>query len=354
MLTNNNKSILMDYLKTAGISGHENPIREVIKQKWAPWVDEFSITPLGSLHGKKKGLGSNPANKIMIAAHMDVIGFIVNRIENDFIYFSAVGGFDPRILPGQAVTISGSRDVPGIIAQPPDALLPPEYKSHPIPLEWLVIDTGLDGQELESLVKIGDPITFADPPIELGEELISGHGLDNRASVTALTICMEELTHKKHVWDVIAAATTSEELTLGGAYTSSFQEKPAMAIALDVTFAKNLGLDEYNTFPLGKGLPLGFGPNLHPYLYKKMKDLCMELDIPFHTEIMPGHSGTDAYAIQVSNDGIPAMMISIPLRYMHTPVETVHIKDITRAGHLLAEWVCRLDEGFIDQITWDD
>ena len=354
MSKDNCKTILNSYLQSAGDSAFEAPIRHLIKEKWAPLVDDIHISPLGSVHGIKSGYAGKSPFKILLATHMDIIGFLVSRIESGFVYFTAVGGIDPRILPGQSVTIIGRSEIPGIIVQPPDDLVPEEYHSHPIPINWLVIDTGLDPKKLESLVKIGDPISFADPPLWLGENLVSGHGLDNRASVTALTLCLQELSKKKHTWNVIAAATAQEEETLGGAFTSAFQENPTMAIAIDVTFAKSQGLDEYNTFPLGKGLALGFGPNIHPFIFKEMKKLCMELDIPFHMDIMPDHSGTDAYAMQISGNGIPTMVLSIPLRYMHTPVEMVNITDISRAGHLLAEWICRLDDQFLDQITWDD
>jgi endoglucanase len=190
--------------------------------------------------------------------------------------------------------------------------------------------------------------------MELKEELLSGHSLDNRASVAALTVCLEELQTKTHVWDVWAVATVQEEETLGGAATSAYHLRPDLAVVLDVTFAKGPGANGWETFPMGKGPTLGWGANLHPFLYKKYKELADKLEIPVAMELTPGHSGTDAYAIQVARTGIPTMLIGIPLRYMHTPVEMIAIKDVQRAGRLVAEFIGSLEPDFVSKISWDE
>ena len=151
-----------------------------------------------------------------------------------------------------------------------------------------------------------------------------------------------------------AVATAQEEENLGGAATSAFHLHPDLAIVLDVTFAKGAG-DKGSggeTFPLGKGPALGGRANLHPYLYKKFKELADQMEIPVAMDISPSHSGTDAYAIQVAREGIPTMVIGIPLRYMHTPVEVVAVKDIQRTGRLLAEFISRLELDFVSRISW--
>ena len=170
----------------------------------------------------------------------------------------------------------------------------------------------------------------------------------------ALTICLEELQTRSHLWDVWAVATAQEEETLGGAATSAFHLNPDLAVAVDVTFAKGPGADGWETFPLGKGVTFGWGANLHPYLYKKFKELADKLEIPVAMDITPTHSGTDAYSIQVAREGIPTMLIGIPLRYMHTPVEVVAVKDIQRAGRLLAEFISSLELDFVSKISWED
>ena len=157
-----------------------------------------------------------------------------------------------------------------------------------------------------------------------------------------------------HAWDVWAVATTQEEVTLGGAFTSAFDIRPSIAVAIDVTFATGPGADGWRTHPLNKGVPLGFGPNVHSYLYQSFKNVAEKLDIPVRKDVMPRMSGTDAYAMQIAGEGIPSMILSIPLRYMHTPVEMVTLKDIHRTGLLLAEYIARLTPDFVNQIRWDE
>ena len=195
---------------------------------------------------------------------------------------------------------------------------------------------------------------FTTEPLELTGDVISGRTLDNRASVAALTVALEELEGKSHAWDVWAVATIQEETRLGGAYTSAFNLKPDIAVAIDVTFAKGPGATDWSTFPLGKGPTLSFGPNIHTYLFNRFKDIAEKLEIPYAMELVPRHSGTDTYAMQVTAEGIPTMVIGIPLRYMHTPVEMVAVKDIQRAGRLLAGFIEAMDVDFLEKITWDE
>jgi putative aminopeptidase FrvX len=149
-------------------------------------------------------------------------------------------------------------------------------------------------------------------------------------------------------------ATAQEEINYGGAATSAFQLRPDLAIAIDVTFAKGPGANGWDTFELDKGVTFGHGPNIHPYLFKEFKELAERLEIPFSTEIMPQSSGTDGMATQITAEGIPTFVLSIPVRYMHTPVEMVTLKDIQRAGRLLAEFVGGLEMDFVQRIVWED
>jgi endoglucanase len=216
-----------------------------------------------------------------------------------------------------------------------------------------LVDTGLLPNEVSQLVRTGDLVSYAQPPMELGSDVVSGHTLDNRASVTAITACLQELQHMEHAWDVWAVATTQEEETFAGAYTSPWEIRPDIAIALDVTFAKGLNSTDYRTYEMNKGPSLGWGPNIHPAIHNAIKAVAEQLDIPFQIELMPRHSGTDAFALQVVAEGIPTMVVSIPVRYMHTPVESVTFKDIERTGHLLAEFIARLEPDFTKNIIWD-
>lgn len=346
---------LLKRLVTApGLSGYEGPVRALIEEAWQPLTDEISLSRLGSLHALKRGSSAEPRPRILLAAHMDAIGLMVTGVVADFLRITEIGGLDARVLPGQPVTVHGREDLPGMIVQPPAHLLPEVARNGPVELKYLLVDTGLRARELQRQVRTGDLVSFAQQPMELQGETLAGHSLDNRASVVALTHCLQQLQGRSHAWDVWAVATAQEEETLGGARTSAFELRPDLAVAVDVTHAKGPGSPEHKTYPLGKGPALGWGPNVHPGVHKAFKELADRLEMPYNVEVMPLHSGTDAIALQVTAEGIPSMVLSIPLRYMHTPVEVVAIKDITRTGYLLAEFVAQLEVDFMDKLTWEE
>ncbi len=351
---------LKELLSVPGLSGYEAPAAKIIAEKWRPLVHEINTSKLGSLHGLRRGTGKESRPSVMIAAHMDAIGLMVSGIvEGGFLRVTAIGGMDGRVLPGQPVTVhttsTGNReDLPGVVVQPPAHLLPPEVGSNPVPLEYLLVDVGLPPRKVDELIHVGDPVSFAQPPLELTGETLAGHNVDNRASVAALTACLEELQCRPHVWDVWAVATVQEETSLIGAYTSSYQLRPQIAIVVDTSWAKGPGASDWNTFPLGKGPTIMRGPNIHPALHKAFKELAERLEIPHAVEITPLHTGTDAFATQVTAEGIPSVALGIPIRYMHTPVEVVAIKDIQRAGRLMAEFIAGLQPDFMEKLSWDE
>jgi endoglucanase len=290
----------------------------------------------------------------MLAAHMDAIGLMVTQIEDGFLRITSIGEVDPRILPGQAVVVHAKQDLPGVIAMPPARLLPSDSGEGVVDIAHLFVDVGLLPSKVASLVRIGDLVSFGTEAVEMSGEIVSGHSIDNRASVAALTLCLQELQPRIHAWDVWAVATVQEEIEFAGAATSAFHLRPELAVAVDVTFAKGPGVNHWDSFEFGKGPTFGHGPNIHPYLFKRFKELAERLEIPFATEIMPKSSDTDGMAIQVTAEGIPNFVLSIPIRYMHTPVEMVTLKDIQRAGRLLAEFIVELQSDFMSTITWDD
>ena len=348
---------LLQFLKTLisapGLSGYEAPVRDLIDESWRPLVDELHTSRMGTLHAVRYGTDSEPRNSLLVTAHMDAIGLMVTGIVDGFLTLTTVGGVDGRVLPGQIVTVLGHQDLPGVIVQPPSHLLPPVSDRKSVPQNYLLVDVGLRPAQVERQVRIGDMVSFAQPPLEMGESLLAGHSLDNRASVVALTHCLQLLRGRQLNWDFWAAATVQEEETLVGAVTSAFQIRPSLAVAVDVTFASGPGSPGHLTYPLGKGVTLGWGPNVHPVLFKAFKKAANRLEIPFKMEPMPKHSGTDAMAFQVAAEGIPSMVVGIPLRYMHTPVELVSMKDIMRAGRLLAEFAAQLDNETLDKLKLD-
>ena len=166
-------TFLNSLLTSPGLSGHEGPIRELIEPAWRPVTDEISISRLGSLHGLKKGSAPEPRPTILIAAHMDAIGLMVTSIADGFLRVAEVGGLDARVLPGQLVTVHGRQDLPGVIVQPPAHLLPEGARKGPVPLNNLLVDTGLRPQRVKNLVRIGDLISFAQEPIQLQADTLA-------------------------------------------------------------------------------------------------------------------------------------------------------------------------------------
>jgi len=334
---------LLSLLSKPGISGYEEPVSKLIAEKWRPLVDELTITPLLSLHGLRKTAAKEKRPTLMIAAHMDAIGLMVKKVERGFLSITTVGGIDPRILPGQLVTVHGKKELPGLVQLMPDRLVNNQTSSKAPSKDQLFVDTGLSEKELAGLVKPGDLVSFAQPPFELTGGYIAGHSLDNRASVAALTICLEEIRNYNLDCNVVAAATSQEEVFAVGAATSAFSVRPDLAFAVDVTFAKGPGSTDYRTFPLGEGPAIGLGANNHPALTKKMTAIAEELDIPYFIEAMPTSSGTDGMAMQITANGIPTQVLGMSLRYMHTSVEMASLKDIARVGRLLARFITELN-----------
>lgn len=346
-------------LSIPGLSGYEAPAARLIEAEWRSLVDELSLSRLGSVHGFKRGAGEDPRPSIMLAAHMDAIGLMVTQVEDGFLRITSIGEVDSRILPGQAVIVHATGagaedDLPGVIVMPPAKLLPSGNKNGVVDISHLFVDVGLLPSKVASLVRIGDLVSFGMEAVEMSGEIVSGHSIDNRASVAAITLCLQELQSRSHAWDLWAVATVQEEIEYAGAATSGFHLHPELAIAVDGTFAKAPGINNWESFELGKGPTFGHGPNIHPYLFKRFKELANRLEIPYATEIVPKSSNTDGMATQITAEGIPTFLLSIPVRNMHTPVEMVAMKDIQRAGRLLAEFVTGLEPDFMSTITWDD
>lgn len=355
---------LKSLISVSGVSGDEAPAADLIKNQWTPLVDDISQNNLASVLGLKRGTlkkslskaDKSPRPSVMIATHMDAIGMMVTRIVDGFIYITNIGGIDARVLPGTPVIVHASgtkEELYGVIVMPPSNLLPEGEGSGVVPMKYLFVDTGLLPGEVSKRVRIGDRVSFGTEPVEMSGGTVSGHTLDNRASVAALTICLEELQSKSHIWDVWAVASSQEEVGGYGALTTAYQVRPTIAVAVDVTFGKGTGASGYQTFPIGKGVTLGIGPSIHPFIYQRFKEVAERLEIPVADDLMPEYSSTDADDMQLQADGIPTMVMSIPLRYMHTAVELVALKDIQRAGRLLAEFVASLEADFIEKIIWD-
>ena len=347
----NPKDHLKRLVETHAPSGYEAPVAELLRQEWADLVDDFDSDRLGSLIGIKRGTQpTEQPRKIMLAAHMDEIALMVRQIEDGFIYTHRVSGIDPRVMLAQTVLVHGKRVLPGVVATMPPHMLTAADRKQYLPIDALVVDIGLPAEEVEDLVRIGDLITVDGPMIDLKGRRVAAKAMDDRACIAVITTCLQMLRAMHHSWDVYAAATVQEEVGLRGATTAANYIQPDCAIALDVGFAEQPGVST-GAGKLGEGPQLGIGANFHPRMVQRLQDIAAYYDIKWQSDIMPARTGTDAWAIQVSRSGVPTALLSIPLRNMHSPVETLDLKDIERTGRLLAHFICALDENFIDYLS---
>ena len=345
-------ALLKKLSQTTGLSGYETKIRAEVLAEWGRFVDETRTDKVGNAVAIKRGYANKTRRKIMLAAHMDEIGFMVAGLSHGFLRISPIGGIDARVLPGQEVIVHGQqRDLPGIISSTPPHLLKPDDGSKVISLDQLWIDVGLAPAQVNRLVSIGDLVSIRRAVTELKNGLLAGKAFDNRASVAAVAVCLELLATIQHRWDVIAVATVQEETSALGAATSAFGIAPDAAIAIDVTYGVQYGSAGNEVFPLDKGPTIGIGPNMQPKMTQGLIEAAQRIKLDHQIEPMAGSSGTDGWLIQVAREGIPTGVVGIPLRSMHTPVEVVSPRDVERTGRLLAEFIGGLDEKFYQSLT---
>lgn len=347
------KAHLKSLVEAHAPSGHEGPVREIIRTAWADLIDAEDGDKLGSYIGIKRATRPvDPPRRIMLAAHMDEIGMMVREVVEGFIYVHRISGVDNRVMLSQPVLVHGAQPLPGIVAsKPPHLLTAGARKKYP-PFDELVIDVGLPAATVAELVKPGDLITVDAPMIELMGEKVAGKAMDDRACVAAVTACLHHLQGLHHRWDVYATATVQEETGLYGAATAAYHIQPDIAIALDVTFAPQPGVDGDSACEMGGGPGIGLGPNFHPGLYDRLKETASQYEIKLQDDVIPGASGTDAWAIQVARGGVPTALLEIPIRNMHSPVETLDLRDIERCGRLMAHFIAGLDADFLAVIDW--
>ena len=346
-------SALLKRLSEAhGISAYEAPVREIVREEFAKHSHEVRVTKMGSVVGVRHGSGAAPRRKVMLSAHMDEIGLMVTGIEKGFLRITKVAGSDARVMLGQEVVVHGQRELPGVVGSRPPHVLPPDERDRVLPFDQLFVDVGLPETQVKRLVRVGDLISIRRAAFELKGGLFCGKALDDRAAVAAVAVCLETLAASQHKWDVLGVASVQEETTFLGAATSAHGLQPDVAIAIDVTFGEQNGVSDTRTVGMGKGPAISIGPNFHPELVKALVDTASKLEMPYQMEPTPGASGTDAWPIQVARDGIPTALLSIPLRYMHTPVETVSLRDIERTGKLMAAFIAHLDEEFVKTLTF--
>ena len=340
----NYEEVLNRLCGLSGPSGFEQAAAQAARELLEPLVDEVSVNRLGSVLGVRR-CGKENAPKLLLDAHLDEIGFIVTGHQDGFLRFATLGGVDPRMLPDREVTIMTQPPMLGVVA-----CLPPHIQSgsdmdKSIPVSESYIDVGLSQEEAEKRIPIGTPITFRGSCFPLGEDLLCGKAMDDRACFAILLDVMERLQGKDLHVDVYVLGSTQEETSSAGAVTAAYGVAPEMCVAVDVTHGATPDAKKEETFPLGDGPVVGVGPNCVRWMSDRFTAIAEKLEIPSQIEVMSGHSGTNAWPLQISREGIATAVLSLPLRYMHTPLEVCSRKDLEETAKLLAAFVEDLREG---------
>ncbi|TWH56384.1 endoglucanase [Desulfitobacterium sp. LBE] len=344
------KEFLKQLSENSGVSGYEETLAPLVLAAFTPLADQVGQDALGNIYAHKKG--TQGRYKIMLAAHMDEIGLMVKGIEpSGFLRFTPVGGVDQRTLLSQEVIVHGRKPVLGVIGStPPHLMTLGEEKA--VKAEQMGIDVGMTFEQIKEVIQVGDIITLRRNTLELLNHVLAGKSFDDRAGVVVMKICLEELQRLQHAHDVIAVSTTQEEVGYRGATTSAYSLNPDLAIAIDVTHASTPDTKGQVEKELGKGPAIALGPNIHPFVYEELVKAAKEARIPYQNHPVPGRSGTDAWAIQVTQAGVPTGLVSIPLRYMHTSVETIDMQDVILTGKLLAYFIAGLPEDLEGRVCY--
>jgi len=335
--------LLADICRTPGAPGHEKPIRDFILKKIKTLADEVSIDNMGNVTAIKRG---SSRKKVMVAAHMDEISFIVTHITDEgFLKFHTLGGFDPKTLTAQRVLVHGKKDLVGVMGSKPIHIMSPEDRKKPAQISDFFIDLGMKGEEVKKIVKIGDVITRERELIEMGD-CVNCKSLDNRVSVYIL---IEALKKAKNLpYDLYAVFTVQEEIGIRGANVSTLLHQPDFGICLDTTIA----FDTPGSTPTNRVTQLGEGTAIKIMdsrtvcdyrMVQFMKDLAEKSKIKWQSEILTA-GGTDTSALQqMTAGGSIAGAISIPTRNIHQVIEMVHKQDVINSVLLLLACLENID-----------
>nr|WP_216367435.1 M42 family metallopeptidase [Anoxybacillus sp. EFIL] len=343
-----------------GVPGNEREVREVMKSYIAPYADEVTTDRLGSLIAKKVGKENGP--KVMIAGHLDEVGFMVTQIdEKGFIRFQPLGGWWGQVMLAQRVTIVTKQgDITGVIGSKPPHILPAEARRKPVEIKDMFIDIGASSRD-EAIawgVRPGDAIVpYFEFTVMNNEKMLLAKAWDNRIGCAIAIDVLKQLKDVEHPNVVYGVGTVQEEVGLRGARTSAFAIEPDIAFAVDVGIAGDTpGVSEKEA--MGK---LGAGPHIvlydatlvsHKGLREFVIHVAEEMNIPYRFDVMPD-GGTDAGAIHMTMRGVPALTISIPTRYIHSHAALLHRDDYEQTVKLLVEVIKRLDEEKVKEITFD-
>lgn len=339
----NYEHVLGQLCAMAGPSGYEQGVADAAAALLHPWMDEVTVNRMGSVVGVRR-CGIDNAPKLLLDAHLDEIGFMVTGHEDGFLRFAPLGGVDPRMLPDRELTILTQPPRLGVVACLPPHVQTREDMDKSQPMKELFLDVGLSQEEAQRLIPIGTPAVYRTGCTPLGEDLLSGKAMDDRACFAILLDAVQQLKNKPLDVDLYVLGSTQEETHSTGAITAAYEIIPDLCVAVDVTHGDSPDADKDKTFTIGGGPVIGAGPNCTRWMSRRLEALAKEHSLDHQIEVMAGHSGTNGWPLQVSREGVATGVLSLPLRYMHTPIETVSKQDMAHTAQLLALFIEGLGE----------
>jgi len=322
----------------AGPSGFESPVAREAAELLRPLADEVKVDRMGSVVALRR-CGKENAPRLLLDAHLDEIGFLVTGHEEGFLRIAPLGGVDPRMLPDRELTILTDPPRLGVVACMPPHIQTREEMDKSQPMKEMAVDVGLTQEEAQRLIPAGTPAVYRTGCAPLGEDLLCGKALDDRACFAILLDALEQLQGEELDVDLYVLGSTQEETHSTGAITAAFGVMPHLCVAVDVTHGDSPDASKDKTFKLGGGPVIGVGPNCTRWMSKRLEEKAGELEIDIQIEVMAGHSGTNGWDLQISREGVATAVLSLPLRYMHTPVETASRSDMTACARLLAAFI---------------
>jgi endoglucanase len=339
-------------LETPSPSGYEQPVQQLVREYVADFADSVTTDAHGNVIVARN---PNAPLRMMLAGHCDQIGFVVQYIDNDgFLYVQPVGGWDAVVLVGQRLTVwAKGGPIFGVMARKPIHLLSEDERKQVPKLKDLWLDIGArDKAEAAELVHVGDPVTVALGFTQMRNQLASSPAMDDKAGLWVAIEALRRTSAKKLNCALFAVSTVQEEIGLRGATTSTFTVDPHVGIAIDVTHATDcptIEKKQEGDISLGKGPVIYRGPNMNPVVVSKLLETAAAGNVPIQMAASGRATGTDANTMQTSRGGVATGLVSIPNRYMHSPVEMISLDDIDHAADLLAGFALRLagDEKFI-------
>jgi endoglucanase len=333
-------------------SGYEVPAANLFRARMQGVADSVETNILGSVHATLKGKQNGPS--VMIAGHIDEIGLIVTYINDEgFVSFEPIGGVDAAILPGSRVDVYATGGgtttlLRGVMGRKPIHLIEPDERKNVTKIDKLFIDVGLSGEKAKELIRIGDPITYGVGFETYGDGLAVARAFDDKIGVWIAARVLEEVKEEGGAaGDLIAAGTVQEEIGLRGGETSAYGVDPFIGISAEVGHATDYpGIEKakYGEARCGKGPIIARGPNINPVLFERMVQAAEEAKAPYQIGAESRATGTDANPIQIARGGKVAGLLSIPLRYMHTPTEVLALDDLDSAVKILTQFVLDLDD----------